>query len=131
MKKVMVFGTFDILHKGHVHMFRQAGKHGDVLIAVIARDSTVKKIKKKLPRLSETKRLAQIKPYVNKAVLGSKSDKYKIIEKFNPDVIALGYDQNSFTKDLRKELKKRRLNPKIVRLKSYMPKKYKSSKLKR
>ena len=124
--KIMVFGTFDILHKGHLNMFKQAKKHGS-LIVVVARDNTVKQIKEKLPKNNEKTRQKNLKDYAGKVLLGSKTDKYKIIEKYKPDIIALGYDQNSFTKNLKQELKKRNLNPKIIRLKSYYPEKYKSS----
>jgi FAD synthetase len=127
MKKIMVFGTFDILHKGHINKFKQAKKHGDSLIIVVARDDTVKKIKKRKPKHNEKTRLKAVKPYADKAVLGYKADKYKIIEKYKPDIIALGYDQVSFTKNLGKELKKRKLKTKIIKLKPYKAHKYKSS----
>lgn len=121
----MIFGTFDILHKGHLNKFDQAKKYGDLII-VVARDDTVKKVKGKKPKYSEKTRLNKVKKYA-KAVLGYKTDKYKIIEKYKPDIIALGYDQNSFTKDLRKELKQRKLKIKIIKLKPYKSHKYKSS----
>lgn len=41
--KVMVFGTFAVLHPGRLYFFNQAKKHGDKLIAVVARDVNVKK----------------------------------------------------------------------------------------
>ena len=47
MKKVILFGTFDIFHKGHKNFLEQAQEFGDYLIVVIARDKTVKKIKGK------------------------------------------------------------------------------------
>lgn len=129
MKKIMVFGTFDLLHKGHLNMFEQAKKQGDLII-VVARDDTVKKVKARKPKYSEKIRQKRLKKY-GKAILGYKTDKYKIIEKYKPDIIGLGYDQDSFTKDLRKQLKKRKLKIKIIRLKSYKPHKYKSSLLKK
>jgi cytidyltransferase-like protein len=129
MKKSMVFGTFDILHKGHLSLFNQAKKQG-YLIAVVARNDTVKKVKGKFPHYSEKERLKHVSVHADKAVLGYKTDKFKIIEKFKPDVICLGYDQNSFTKELRKELKKRKIKAKIIRLMPYKPNLYKSSLLK-
>ena len=122
----MIFGTFDLLHKGHINKFQQAKKHGKLII-VVARDETVKKVKGRFPKYSEKERLKHAGIYADKAVLGYKTDKYRIIEKYKPDIIALGYDQVSFTKDLRKELKKRKLNPRIIRLKPYKAHKYKSS----
>jgi len=129
----MVFGTFDILHKGHLNFFQQAKKHGDYLTVIVGRDDIVKKIKGKKPRHNEKTRLKTIKKLqiADKAVLGMKKDPYKIIEKYKPDIIALGYDQNSFSKNLKQELKKRKLKTKIIRLKAYKAHKYKSSKLKR
>ena len=124
MKKILIFGTFDILHKGHLNLFKQARKHGDILIAVIARDKTIKKIKGKNPRHKEKTRLKNIKKYVDKAFLGNKTNKYAVIKKIKPDIICLGYDQNSFTKNLKKHFKK-----KIIRLKPYKPDIYKSSKI--
>jgi len=58
--KVLVFGTFDILHKGHLNFFKQAREHGDYLIAVVARDRTVKEIKGKPPIESEKERLKNV-----------------------------------------------------------------------
>ena len=130
MKKIMIFGTFDILHKGHINKFEQAKKHGSLII-VIARDDTVKAFKRKKPKHNEKQRQKAVKQYADKALLGYKTDKYKIIEKYKPDIIALGYDQVSFTKDLRKELKKRKLNPRIIKLKPYKANKYKSSLLRK
>lgn len=125
MKKVLVFGSFDFLHKGHLKLFEQARKHGDKLIAVVARDSTIKEVKGKKPRYSEKTRLRHVAKYVDRAVLGNKKDKYTVIRKIKPDVICLGYDQNSFTKGLRKHFR-----GKIIRLKAYKPHIYKSSKFK-
>ena len=128
MKKVMVFGTFNIIHPGHLNFFKQAKKHGDLFV-VIGRDRTVKQIKGKKPRYSEKVRQKNvIKLKIAQAVyLGNLVDPYKIIEKLKPDIIALGYDQNSYTKNLKAELKKRKISAKIIRLKPYHPDKYKSS----
>jgi FAD synthetase len=132
MKKVMVFGTFDILHKGHLNFFKQAKRYGNYLIAVIARDKTVKKIKGKKPKNYEMFRLLNIAltKDVKVAVLGNLKDPYKIIQEYKPKVICLGYDQYSYTEKLEEELKKRRLKIKIVRLKPYKKHIYKSSKIK-
>jgi FAD synthetase len=129
-KKVMVFGTFAILHPGHFYFFKQAKKYGDYLIVVIARDATVKKIKGFLPKLNEKERLQIVGALnlVDKAVLGDKIDWYKVILKYKPDVICLGYDQKT-PNDFRGRLKKMKILAKIYRLKSYKPEKYKSSKI--
>jgi FAD synthetase len=129
MKKVMVFGTFDIIHKGHKNFFKQAKKYGDYLIVVVARDRTVKEVKGELPKNSEKIRLSSVikSRLVNKAVLGNVKNKYKKIKEFKPDVICLGYDQQYFTDKLKNKLQSFGLNTKIIKLKPYKPKIYKTS----
>jgi len=132
MTKVLIFGSFDLIHKGHIYFFKSAKKLGTHLTIIIARDKTILKVKNNPPLYNEQQRLKQVQntKIPNQVLLGYKTNPYKIIKKINPDIIALGYDQNSFTKNLIKELKKLNLNPKIIRLKSYKPEIYKSSKLK-
>ncbi|MBN2422111.1 adenylyltransferase/cytidyltransferase family protein [Candidatus Woesearchaeota archaeon] len=130
MTKVLCFGTFDIVHPGHVFFLKKAGRSGELTV-VIARDLTVKKIKGKFPDNPEMKRLDKLKKLklAHKVILGNLGDPYKIIEDIKPDIICLGYDQNSFTDNLRKELKARNLLIEIIRLPYYKPHIYKSSKL--
>lgn len=132
MKTVMAFGSFDVLHPGHLYFLKKAKKLGDRLIVVVALDRTIEKIKQQKSKYNEKDRIEHIRElrFVDKAVLGYEVDPYEIIEELNPDIIALGYDQNSFADGLMEELKKRGMNPKIVRLDSYKEEQYKSSKLK-
>jgi FAD synthetase len=129
MKKILVTGTFDILHPGHLSLFKQAKKLGDFLIVVVARDSTVIKIKGAAPQHNQHARIRAIKKLkvADRIMLGRRVDKLKIIDQLKPDIVGLGYDQHAFTKNLRHELKKRGLAPHIVRLKPYRPHRYKSS----
>lgn len=124
----MAFGTFDILHPGHINFLRQAKKYGN-LIVIIARDKTVKQVKGRLPKHGEKQRLEAIKGLnlADKAVLGGLGNKYAVIRKYKPEIIALGYDQIYFIDRLKDELKKLKLKIKIIRLKSFAPHKYKTS----
>jgi len=128
MKIVMVFGTFDLLHPGHINFLRQAKKHGQLTV-VIARDKTVKRLKGKTPQHSEKQRLEAILSLklASKVVMGSLSDKYAAIKEHRPDIICLGYDQIYFTERLNGNLRKLKLNTKIIRLKAFRPNKYKTS----
>lgn len=125
----MVFGTFDSLHSGHLNLFAQAKQYGDYLIVVVARDINVKKIKGRYPQLSEGKRqkIVQKIKTVNKAVLGYKKNRFKIIKELKPDVICLGYDQGIQVAELKNKLTKLNTKVKIYRLRSLRPEKYKSS----
>lgn len=133
-KKVMVFGTFDIFHKGHENFLKQARKYGDYLIVVIARDETVLDVKKQRTVNNEKRRHKMLvdSKLADEVILGSLSDKYLVIKKHKPDVIGLGYDQKAFVGELRKKLKEFKLDKtKVIRLKSYYPEKYKTSLLKK
>lgn len=131
-KRVIVFGTFDVVHEGHRSLFRQAKAYGDELIVVVAKDETVKAVKGNLPHFNEETRLAAVEKetLVNRAVLGNPDDKYAVIEKLKPDIICLGYDQHTFIDQLPEELESRGLSPKIVRLEAFKPEQFKSSKIK-
>jgi len=134
MKKVVVTGTFDHLHKGHLFLFKKARALGDHLTVVIARDKTVKQIKGEKPWQKEKIRLNAVKKveWVDRAILGKLTkDKLKIIEELKPDILALGYDQKAFTQKIRLELKKRGLKTKVIRLPAFKPKIYKSSIIKK
>ncbi|MBU1165097.1 FAD synthase [Patescibacteria group bacterium] len=128
MTKVIVFGTFDILHPGHLDFFKQAKKFAQKLIVVVARDVNVKKIKHKKPLNNEKDRLKLVSELnvVDNSVLGNLNNPYKIIQKVKPDVICLGYDQKIFTDNLSNNFPK----IKIVRLKAYKRNINKSSKFK-
>ncbi len=120
MVKVMATGTFDILHLGHIYFLKEAKKLGDTLAVVVATDSTVRKLKHE-PVNPEKIRLDLIKELrvVDEAYLGHEEDMYEVVKEIKPDIIALGYDQVHDEKAVEKELKKRNINAKIVRLAEY------------
>jgi FAD synthetase len=129
MNRVLIFGTFDGLHPGHLDFLKQAKKQGGYLIAVAALDATVKAVKGRFPKLNERERLDALKKsgLVDQAVFGGNGDPYEIIRQIRPDIICLGYDQEAFTKKLPRELKKAGLDVKIIRLEPYQPKRYHSA----
>ena len=45
MKYVFVNGTFDVLHRGHVELFKYAKSKGDILIVAIDSDERVSSMK--------------------------------------------------------------------------------------
>ena len=133
-EKIMVFGTFDGLHKGHLDFLRQAKNFikNSFLIVSIGRDKNVKRIKGALPALNEKKRAILVKncPLVDKVVLSGIKNHLPHIMRERPDIIALGYDQKVYVKNLKKDLKNKGLLVKIVRLKPYKERIYKTSLLK-
>lgn len=133
--KVLVFGTFDMVHKGHRNLFAQARQlAGEVkLIVSIARDKNVLRIKGRAPRKTEQQRLQMVKklPEVDSVVLGGVREHMPHIIRLKPDIIALGYDQRAYVSGLRAELKAAGLSTKVVRLKPYLPEKFKTSLLRK
>lgn len=128
----MCFGTFDLLHPGHLNYFQQAKKHGNYLIVVIARDKT-KKLQNKPLLFNEKQRLKIIQKLkiVDQALLGSLTNHFQVIKKLKPDIICLGYDHQIKIPELKVKLKHLHLTPKIKRMQPYQTNKYKSSKLKK
>jgi len=129
----MIFGTFDIIHMGHIHMFKEALEHGDHLVAIIARDCNVERVKGVGLLHSEEERLEFLKhiDIINTVCLGNKENPYSIIEEHKPDVIALGYDQKEYVDKLSDFLTTKNIEAKIVRLKPYLENKYKSGKIRK
>jgi cytidyltransferase-like protein len=128
-KKVLVFGTFDGIHPGHINFLEQARGKGDHLAVVIARDSTVEKVKNHSPIKNENERLAEILKtgLIDEAILGNEGGSpYLVIKQVGPDVICLGYDQRTYTDGLRRELDKFGLKTEIFRMEPFGPEKYHS-----
>lgn len=95
--KTVVFtnGCFDLLHRGHVHILRQAKDAGDILIVAINSDRSVQAIKgPKRPILPETDRIELIAAMemVDYVVLFDEPDPYSLIEAIKPGVLAKGGD---------------------------------------
>jgi FAD synthetase len=130
MRKVLVFGTFDGVHRGHINFLKQSKKFGDELIVVVTRDANVKRQKGRRPARSEKIRLREIRKFADKSVLGERKITYKLIKKINPDVICVGYDQRPTVSQTRKILNRIGMrHVKIKKMKPYKSHKYKSSKL--
>ena len=135
-KTVIAFGSFDIIHPGHLHYLRGASSYGN-LVVVVARDESVEKLKGRKPLMDENSRLEMIGSikFVHRAMLGHKIRKwneiYNILLDVRPDVIALGYDQKVDMNYLVRFLEENGLNAKIVRITPFKGAKFKSSKLRK
>lgn len=128
-KTVMVFGTFDYLHFGHVRFLEYAKSLGDTLIVVIGRDTTVHSVKGKKSHVTEQERVRAIKNLgiARTVVLGDKTNRMARIQQYMPDIVCLGYDQKVFVDVLRTYVRTSDLKIKIVRAHAFNPATYKSS----
>jgi FAD synthetase len=134
MMVIMAFGTFDILHIGHIDYLKQAKKiAGDEeLVVVVARDENAEKYSHKKLIHDESERLELIKnlKVVDKAILGGKSP-LDILKKLKPKIVVLGYDQLIDNVDLEKEILSLGFIEKVVRAKPHKHQHKKSSIIKR
>ena len=120
LKKIVVNGTFDLLHAGHLHYVEQAKSLGEELIVVVAHDDTVRKRKHEPVTGHNLRRrmVEGLKP-VDEAVIGNPPDVpiFDILPTVKPDIIALGYDQEHAEERIRASLDQRGLeNIKVVRV---------------
>lgn len=92
---VFTNGCFDILHKGHIELFKKAKSLGDILIVAINSDSSVKKIKGPKRPINSAKDRAFILSAVcviDFITIFKEEEPARIIRKLNPDVLVKGGD---------------------------------------
>ena len=96
MVKVIVNGTFDILHRGHLEMLRYAKEQGDHLLVAIDTDARVKELKgpsRPINNQSDRKFMLESLKYVDEVKLfDSKEELVNIITEYKPDVMVKGSD---------------------------------------
>jgi cytidyltransferase-like protein len=118
IKVVFIGGGFEVIHSGHLYTIEQARKLGDVLVVVVARDSTLRMGKGREPVATEVERVKLLSSLrqVDVAILGVEGDIYETLEKVKPDVVALGYDQRHAESDIAREAARRGIKLEVVRL---------------
>jgi cytidyltransferase-like protein len=124
IRVVLVGGVFDLLHSGHIHTLKTAKALGDVLVTVVATDTTVSSVKKNRKIYHDEKsRLELVSSihFVDKAIIGRKRSIYETVEFVKPDIIALGYDQFHDEKTMKKNCLERGIKLEVVRLSSPVP----------
>jgi len=123
IRVVFIGGGFEVIHRGHLYTIDRAKSLGDVLVVSVARDSTIRRRKKRTPLANERERLRLLSSLrqVDAAILGVKGDIYRTLEKVRPDVVALGYDQYHSESDIEGEARRRGMRLKVVRLDSPYP----------
>ena len=124
--KILVFGTFDHLHPGHLSLLGQGAARGELHV-VIARDAHVEEIKGRRPDESEQQRLENVQKAVPDAfvILGDADDYLVPVREIQPDLILLGYDQK-----LPPEVQMDDLPCPVERADAFEPEIYKSSLMK-
>lgn len=95
MKKVITYGTYDLLHQGHINLLRRAKELGDYLIVGVTSDSFDRGRGKLNVRNNVLERVEAVKKtgYADEVIiedyLGQKIDD---IQKYDVDIFAIGSD---------------------------------------
>ncbi len=123
LRVVLAGGVFDIIHPGHIHTLNSAKALGDVLVVVVATDTTAQKMKKRKPlhKQNQRKDLVSSLSMVDLCIIGQEGDIFKTVEIIKPEIIALGYDQAHQEKFITDGCRKLNLDVKVARLQSPVP----------
>jgi D-beta-D-heptose 7-phosphate kinase/D-beta-D-heptose 1-phosphate adenosyltransferase len=95
-KVVFINGCFDILHRGHIEMFKYAKSLGDYLIVAIDSDSRVKELKgSSRPINNQSDRmymLSSIKYVDEVKVFYTEYELERLVQNASPDIMIVGSD---------------------------------------
>lgn len=96
MKRVMVNGTFDILHRGHIELLNFARQQGDQLLVAIDTDRRVRELKgEDRPVNNQEDRklfLYNLKAVDIVMLFDTKEELINIMKEYSPDVYVKGSD---------------------------------------
>lgn len=100
MKRVLTYGTFDLLHYGHIRLLKRAKKLGDYLIVAVSTDEFNElKGKKAYHNYKTRKKMLEAVRYVD-LVIPEEDWNQKIddIKKYEVDIVVMGDDWKNSTK---------------------------------
>lgn len=95
MKKVITYGTYDLLHYGHINLLKRAKELGDYLIVAISTDefNWNEKNKKCYFSYEERKKLVEAVRYVDLVIPEERWDqKTDDVQEFKVDTFVMGDD---------------------------------------
>lgn len=94
MKKVITYGTFDLLHTGHINILRRAKEYGDYLIVAISSDEfNALKDKKAYYSFEQRKAILEAIRYVDEVIPEHTwEQKIEDVKKHDIDVFVMGDD---------------------------------------
>ena len=96
-KVVFTNGCFDVLHKGHLTLLKEARSLGDKLVVGLNSDESVKRIKgsdRPFNDLDTRKEQLLLIPYVDDVIIFEEDTPYNLIKELSPDLIVKGGDYN-------------------------------------
>lgn len=94
MKKIITYGTFDLLHIGHINLLKRAKEFGDYLIVAISTDNfNTLKGKEAYYNFEQRKAILEAIKYVDEVIPEyTWGQKVEDVQKHNIDVFIMGDD---------------------------------------
>lgn len=94
MKRVLTYGTFDLLHTGHINILRRAKEYGDYLVVAISTDEfNALKGKKAYYSFEQRKAILEAIRYVDEVIPENNwEQKVEDVKKHDIDVFVMGDD---------------------------------------
>lgn len=94
MKKVITYGTFDLLHTGHINILRRAKALGDYLIVALSTDEfNTLKHKEAYHSFEERKQILEAIKYVDEVIGENDWDqKVRDVQEHDIDTFVMGND---------------------------------------
>lgn len=95
MKRVITYGTFDLLHYGHINLLRRAKAQGDYLVVALSTDefNWEQKQKKSYFSYEERKAMLEAIRYVDLVIPEKNWDQKRTdVADYNIDVFVMGDD---------------------------------------
>ncbi|MBI4090869.1 MAG: tRNA pseudouridine(55) synthase TruB [Candidatus Komeilibacteria bacterium] len=126
--KVLIFGTFDILHPGHISLIKKAKEYGEVHV-VVALDETVAAIKGRVPLHSVHQRKRSLEQYGVIPHVGDMYDRLRVFREVNPQTVVLGHDQFVFVDQLNSYIQEHKITTQIIVHTAFHPELFTSSKI--
>ena len=94
MKRILTYGTFDLLHYGHIRLLKRAKELGDYLIVAVSTDEfNAIKNKKSYHNFETRKKMLEAIRYVDLVIPEETwEQKANDVKNYNVDVVVMGSD---------------------------------------
>ena len=94
MKRILTYGTFDLLHYGHIRLLKRAKELGDYLIVALSTDEFNKLKNKKAYHNYETrKKMLEAIRYVDLVIPEENwNQKINDVKEYHVDIVVMGSD---------------------------------------
>ena len=112
---VLTGGKFNRIHLGHKYLLKKCKFLGDYLVVVLAHDRHNNR-RYAVPAGQRKKNLEKLK-IADKVVVGSPNSFVKVVHRFKPGIIVLGYDQKLPDEETKKAVKKMKIR--VVRMRRH------------